>query len=158
LSQFSDTADRLVAFVNEGLTLTDACSRVGVAYDTARNWVSAGRRDQAGRYGAFAAALDAARASEPQRDDDREAGPVEREVDSFLRDRDLRDEARIAAAQARALARTVDGLASARGGSSGTALATVSRRLDECLASLDIQPTDALTELRERRAARLASA
>ncbi len=57
----------------------------------------------------------------------------------------------------RALARTVDGLTASRGGAAGLALASVSRRLEECVSLLQIQPKDALTELQERRRRRLAA-
>jgi len=154
LSQFADTADRLVASVTDGLTLTEACSRAGVAYDTARNWVSAGRREPSGKYGAFAAALDAARDSEGQH---QEPGPIESEVHALLSDRRLAAEERLAAVQARAFARAMDVLASTRGGSSGMAMVAVSRRLDECIDGLRLQPKDALTEIRERRSARIAA-
>jgi hypothetical protein len=71
--------------------------------------------------------------------------------------RKLQGEAAIAGVQARALARTVDALSRTRGGSAGLALASVSRRLEECVAFLRLQPKDGLTELQERRAARLAA-
>jgi hypothetical protein len=156
VSQFADHADRLVAFVSEGLTMRDGCARAGLSYDTARKWVSAGRRDPNGAYGAFVTALDAARCSSEAEDEDFEPGPVERQVEILIAGRELDGEAAIAAAQAQALARTVDTLSRTRGGSAGLALASVSRRLEECVGYLRLQPKDALTELQERRAARIA--
>ena len=119
--------------------------------------MAAGRRDPTSRYGRFVAALDSARTTGNNQEGDFERGPVECEVIHLIAGRDLDGEKRIAAVQACALARAVDTLTSSKGASAGLALASVSRRLEECISTLRIQPKDALTELRERRAARLAS-
>jgi hypothetical protein len=156
MSQFSDHSEQLVAMVSEGLPLTEACSRAGMPYDTARNWVTAGRRDPSGQYGAFVVALDRARMSANQEDDD--LGPVEREVERLIRGRELEGEVAIAAAQARALARKVDSLAASPGGSAGLALASVSRRLEDCVAVLRLEPRDFVTRLQEQVAAKRAAA
>lgn len=155
--QFDRHADQLVAMVSEGLTLTDACSRAGVAYDTARGWVTAGRRDPDGPYGAFVIALDSGRVTTADDDEPPEPGPVEREVQTLIVGRKLEGEVAVAAEQARALARKVDSLTAAPGGSAGMALASVSRRLEECVAFLKLAPKDWLTELQEQYAARRAA-
>jgi hypothetical protein len=159
MSQFRDSADRLVTLVGEGLTLTEACKRVGMPYNTVRDWVSAGRRDPQGRYGAFVRALDSGRALCARHEGhDREPGPVEREVERLLAGRVIEGEAAVAAAQARVLAAKVDALATAPGGSAGIALASLSRRVAECVAALNLPaPTDALDELLAHRRARLAA-
>jgi hypothetical protein len=147
MSQFSGHREQLVAMVSEGLPLTEACSRVGVSYNTVRNWVSAGRSNPSGDYGAFVAALDRGRMAGIENDD---PGPVEREVQSLLAGRELEGEATVTAAQARALARKVDALAGAPGGSAGLALASVSRRLEDCVAQLRLEKKDFVDELREQ--------
>jgi hypothetical protein len=155
MSQFAEHSGQLVAMVSEGLPLTEACKRAGVAYDTARNWVTAGRRDPDGEYGAFVTALDRGRMSAVREDDD--LGPVEREVERLIGGRELEGEVAVAAAQARALARKVDALAASPGGSAGLALASVSRRLEDCVALLRLERRDWLTRMQEERAARIAA-
>jgi hypothetical protein len=158
---FTDNADRLVTFVAEGLPMTEACRRIGVPYSTARKWVGAGRADPHGDYGAFVQALDAARErrrlDREEEDELYEPGPVEAEVQNLIGGRQLDGQAAIAAVQARALARAVDGLSRQTGGSAGLALASVSRRLDDVVAGLRLQPKNKLTELQERYAARRAA-
>jgi hypothetical protein len=148
MSQFAEHSEQLVAMVSEGLPLTEACKRAGVAYDTARNWVTAGRRDPDGEYGAFVTALDRGRMSAVREDDD--LGPVEREVERLIGGRELEGEVAVAAAQARVLARKVDSLAASPGGSAGLALASVSRRLEDCVAVLRLEPRDFVTRLQEQ--------
>jgi len=151
MNQFDNNADRLVAIVGEGLTLTDACKQISLPYNTARKWVSAGRADPGSKYGDFVRDLDAARTlAESDGDEDHEPGPVESEVQHLIAGRKLDGEGRIFAVQARMLARSVDTLAQTKGGSAGLALASVSRRLEECIAAIRLQPGDWLTELQER--------
>src|SRR5262249_12583310 len=89
---------------------------------------------------------------------DYELGRAEREVVKLISGRELDPEGSIAAVQARILARSLDKLSESRSGSAGLALAAVSRRLEECVCMLRLQPTNELTELQERRAARLEAA
>jgi hypothetical protein len=159
MSTAFDNADRILSSVAEGSTLTEACQRAGVNLHTCRKWISAGRSDSESKYASFATALDAARTQRrlyhEEEEGDYELGPVEQQVVILIRGRQLDDQAKIAATQARALARQVDTLAASRSGSAALGLAAVSRRLDELVASLRIQPADALTEMQERRIARL---
>jgi hypothetical protein len=151
MSKFNEHSDRLVAMVSEGLTLTDACKNAGVPFDTARNWITRGRRDPSGEYGAFAVALDRARmAQAPAKDDHEEPGPVEREVRTLIAGQELKGETAVTAAQALALARKVDSLSAMTGGSAGLALASVSRRLEDCVAQLRLPRHDWVDDLREQ--------
>jgi hypothetical protein len=159
---FTDSnTDRIISLVTEGLPLTEACDRVGVNPHTCRKWVSAGNRDPQGKYGPFATALQAAREQRrldrEEEDLNYEPGPVEAEVRKLIGGRELDGQAAIAAVQARALARAVDGLSRQTGGSAGMALASVSRRLDDVVAGLRLQPKNKLTALQERYAARRAA-
>jgi hypothetical protein len=74
---------------------------------------------------------------------------------ALIAGRNLDAHGRIAAAQGRALARQVDSLAASRSGSAALGLAAVSRRLDDIIVSLHVQPADAVTEIVEARRARL---
>jgi hypothetical protein len=160
-TSFTDNADKLVTFVEEGLPMTEGCRRIGIPYSTARKWVGAGRTDPNGPYGSFVARLDAAREqtrlNREEEDLDYEPGPVEAEVQNLIGGRQLDGQAAIAAVQARALARAVDALSRQSGGSAGLALASVSKRLDDVVAGLRLQPKNRLTELQERYAARRAA-
>jgi hypothetical protein len=82
----------------------------------------------------FVKALDAARAQtrldRQEEEEGYEPRRVEREVGKLIAGRNLDDHGRIAAAQARSLARQVDNLAASRSGSAALGLAAVSRRLD----------------------------
>ena len=155
--RFEQAAGPLIEAVSDGSTLTDACATLGVPVNTARNWVSAGRREPEGPYGTFVSSLDDARARAAEFDtEDREIGRVERAVEALIGSRDLTGDGRVLAAQARALAHQVDALSASRGGQAGLALASVSRRLQECVDRLGNEPKDLLTELQERRAERRA--
>lgn len=62
-SRFTDPVrggllDRIAA----GASLVDACRDVGVREKTVKGWITRGRREEAGDYAAFVAAVDAARA------------------------------------------------------------------------------------------------
>jgi hypothetical protein len=147
--------------VGEGQTLADASENVGLSPKTAYNWSSEGRRDPEGRCGGFSRSLDAARTQarldREEELEDYEPGPVEREVIMLISGRQLDQHGRIAAAQARSLARQVDTLAASRTGSAALGLAAVSRRLDDVIVALKLQPEDALTQIGRERAARLAA-
>jgi hypothetical protein len=158
--KFENVNAKIIELVTGGETLIGACETAGVNPHTARNWISEGRRSPQGRYGGWVKALDAARASvrlDREEEDGYEPGPVEREVRKLIAGRNLDDHGRIAAAQARSLARQVDNLAASRSGSAALGLAAVSRRLDDIIVSLRVQPKDAVTEIVEARRARLAS-
>jgi hypothetical protein len=158
-SRFEDVADAVFDAVSEGFTLTEAASTVGISVNTVRNWIQAGRQRPDGPYGAWVAALDAVRAAgavdDDDEGDDERVGPVEGRVEALINGRELDPEGEVHAAQARALARTVDALSQTRTGSAGMALASVSRRLEECIAHLELRPKDAVTELQERHRQRL---
>jgi outer membrane murein-binding lipoprotein Lpp len=157
-SKFENVHPRVLAAVEEGLSLTDACARVGIPYNTVCNWLSDGRHNQEGRHGAFAAAVDAARSNgRLDHDEGYEPGPVEREVCHLIAGRALDQHGHIAAAQARALAQQVDRLATSRTAAAALGMTAASRRLDDLVAGLRVQPEDALTQLGRERAARLAS-
>jgi hypothetical protein len=109
-SRFEGVHARLVELVAAGETLTEACERVEVPYTTVRKWIADGHRNPEGRYGRFTEALDAARASvqlDRQEEGGYDPGPVEREVRKLIAGHNLDDHGRIAAAQARVLARQV---------------------------------------------------
>jgi hypothetical protein len=72
-SLFDKHATALVALITEGFSLHDACDERGLRYKTAQTWLSKGRREPDGRYGAFTAAVEAARAKPVQ---DNTPGPV----------------------------------------------------------------------------------
>jgi hypothetical protein len=157
--KFENVNAKLLAHVGEGETLIDACSRVGVNPHTARNWVTEGHRDPEGRYGEFARGLDAARTRArlaSEEDDGYEPGAVEREVIALIIGRKLDAHGRVAAVQARACARQIDVLSAARSGSAALGLVAASRRLDDVIVALQIQPKDALTEIQESYKARRA--
>lgn len=59
-SRFEELEAGLVASVRAGLSLEDAASRAGVSVNTVRGWAREGRKRRDGRFGAFAAVLDAA--------------------------------------------------------------------------------------------------
>jgi hypothetical protein len=158
--KFDSVNAKLIELVAGGETLLDACERAGVNPHTARNWLQEGRRTPEGRYGRFAEGLDAARTKarlDHEEEDGYQPGPVEREVRALVNGRDLDQHGRIAAAQGRALARQVDNLAASRSGSAALGLAAVSRRLDDIIVSLHVQPADELTRILEGRRARLAA-
>jgi hypothetical protein len=156
-SNFENLNARIIELVTDGETLADACDGVGLPYATARGWVKEGRKRPEGRFGGFAQALDDARSNGSrtesrdgarfQPDEEYEPGAVEREVGSLVAGRALDGQARIAAVQARALARQVDNLAASRSGSAALGLAAISRRLDDVLVSLRLQPEDELTRI-----------
>jgi hypothetical protein len=157
-SKFENTHAKIVELVADGETMVGACERIGLPCKTVEKWLTEGRAEPAGKYAKFAQALDAAR--RPSRDDDDLAewrGPVEREVAALIVSRELDDEARVIAAQARVLARTVDTLSMSSGSSAGLALAAVSRRLDDCVSRLRAAPKDEVTRIVEARRARLAA-
>ena len=71
-SRFEDLqASVLVSVRDDGLTLEDAAARAGVPANTVRGWARQGRKQPDGRFGSFAAALDASR------DDARDATPMD---------------------------------------------------------------------------------
>src|SRR5262249_11563071 len=120
-------------------------------------WLAEGHRNPGGRYGGFAKALDAARTETrlvSEEDRGYEPGPTEREVIILCSGRDLDQYGRIAAAQGRALARQIDVLTNARTAAAALGLAAASRRLDDVLVGLQIQPKDAVTEIGEAYLAR----
>jgi hypothetical protein len=147
--------------VGEGQTLADASENVGLSPKTAYNWSSEGRRDPEGRCGGFSRSLDAARTQarldREEELEDYDPGPVEREVCALIAGRNLDHHGRIAAATGRALARQVDTLSASRTGSAALGLAAVSRRLDDVIVALKVQPEDAITQIGRERAARLAA-
>jgi hypothetical protein len=157
--KFDSVNAKIIELVAAGETVVGACEQVGVNPHTCRNWITTGRRSPEGRYGGFVKALDATRASvrlDREEEDGYEPGPVEREVRALIAGRDLDAHGRIAAAQGRALARQVDSLVASRSGSAALGLAAVSRRLDDVIVALHIQPRDAVSEIVEARRARLA--
>lgn len=60
-STFDASASGMVAAVAAGVSFDSACRSADVNVNTARSWLASGRRDAAGRYGEFAALVDAAR-------------------------------------------------------------------------------------------------
>jgi hypothetical protein len=60
MSSFERDADRLLALTGEGLSLVDACERLGIPYGTARKWIAAGHRTPSGKYGDFVARMETA--------------------------------------------------------------------------------------------------
>jgi hypothetical protein len=158
-STFSpELADALVTAVGQGLTLTEACARYGVSYNSARNWVTAGNRDPLGRYGDFTRQLDAARQHPVGGDDDPPGlGPVAASLATLLDGRELDAQQRVLGAQCRTLAATIDRLGGEKGGNAAAAIATASRRLSELLDDLEIEVEDDLDRLVAARAHRLAN-
>lgn len=152
-SNFENLNARIIELVADGETLADACDGVGLPYATARGWIKEGRKRPEGRFGGFAQALDDARSNgrtsptPGNSDEDYEPGPVAREVGSLIAGRALDGQGRIAAVQARALARQVDNLATSKSGSAALGMSAVSRRLDDVLVSLRLQPEDELTRI-----------
>jgi hypothetical protein len=61
MSRFDEFAGPLIDAVTAGETLDQACGKAGLSVNTARTWARRGRKEPDGRYGGFAAALDAAR-------------------------------------------------------------------------------------------------
>jgi hypothetical protein len=84
------------------------------------------------------------------------AGSLETEVNKLLASRELPGEMPLIAAEARTLARSGDRLGQTHGGAAAMALATVSRRLEETMARLQVPKEDNIDRLqravRERRA------
>lgn len=60
-SEFDRVNSLVLDGVRDGLTLEDASSRAGVSVNTVAGWARTGRKEPAGRFGAFASALDDAR-------------------------------------------------------------------------------------------------
>jgi hypothetical protein len=162
MSRFEESADRVLEAIGGGANLRESCQKAAVPYATARTWVSAGRRDPSGKYGAWVRRLDAAKAGAAA-DADAEAlvgnpsapGPVESRLQSLVAGRELAGEAALAFAQAKTLAHTIDRLADTPGAAAATALASCSRRLEEVVPALALPRDDALTRLRARRSSRL---
>jgi hypothetical protein len=63
LSRFEQVAPKLARAVKAGASFDEACQKHGVNVHTAQTWLRNGRRDPEGRYGTFAAAVDAAKSS-----------------------------------------------------------------------------------------------
>lgn len=145
---------RIVQLVGEGLTVTDTCESVGISPKTGHNWASEGRRNPAGRYGKFAQDLDAARSGARLDLEGHEPGPIEREVGALIAGRALDTHGRIAAATGLALARKIDVLAESGNATAAMNMAAASRRLDDVLASLRLQPEDEVTRIGQRYVAR----
>jgi hypothetical protein len=80
MSRFEETATELVELVGAGATFQEACRSLAVAVNTGRSWLRKGRSDPDGRYGAFATAIDAARAEQVVATDDGPLTPGEWEV------------------------------------------------------------------------------
>jgi hypothetical protein len=161
MSSFERDADRVLAFIGEGLSIADACERARVPYGTVRKWITNGHRNPGGKYGRFTDRMASARIVEKPKqhpDDEPEPGPVESEVAKLLAGRDLRGEMPLVAAEARTLARSADRLSETRGGAAATALAVTSRRLEELIARLAVPAEDNIDRLREQRRARRATA
>jgi hypothetical protein len=150
-SNFDSVNGKIIELVNDGETLADACERVGLPYATARGWISEGRRNPEGHRGGFVRAIDAARngsSSNGLHHDDEEGhepGPVERGVCALIAGRALDANGHIAAVQGRALARQIDLLSAKGTGSAALGMAAASRRLDDVIASLKLQPEDEVT-------------
>jgi hypothetical protein len=149
-SRFDDVSGRIMDEVAAGATLLDASDRAGVPVNTARGWVTRGRRDPDGPYGEFVATLAAAKTPDAGLDEDAEVGPIETEVEVVIVSRNLDDEGILVAAQARSLAAKCDELTVLPGAAAGTALAAASRRLGELVERLRLEPKDEITELQER--------
>lgn len=154
MSRFDPDAERLIPLAGEGMTLQDACEKAGVPYETARAWITKGRRDPTSRYAAGLRRLESARTIERER----EAGPVERRLDALLRGRELTGENALAAEQARTLAAKIDQLGATPGAAAGQALAHCSRRLEEIIPGLGVPREDSVDRLRQQRAQRIAEA
>src|SRR5262249_1521326 len=147
VSRFESMNAKLVELVAGGSPLTDACERVGVPYATVRKWIGTGRREPDSKYARFAQALDAARTQTRlahEELDGYEPGPVERECIILISGRQLDPHGRVVAASVRAVARQIDVLAAARSGTAALGITSASRRLDELIAELRVQPKDAL--------------
>jgi hypothetical protein len=63
LSQFEHTSEAIVASVQAGASIEEAALHSGVPVATVRRWLRDGRKSPQGRCGAFASAVDEARAS-----------------------------------------------------------------------------------------------
>ncbi len=157
-SKFDIFAPRIVASMMEGFALTEACRAVGVSPDTARKWVAKGRREPESAHGVWVAEVEAARTRPAPDHESYEPGPVERRVDELVATRDLDEDGRLVAAQARACARSVDRLAAAKGGAAAMGLASVSRRLEELVGQLRVAKKDWVDDLREQVASQRAQA
>jgi hypothetical protein len=64
----------LIDLIGDGLSLADAARQVEVSQKTVRNYLSRGRNDPDGKYGAFAAAVDGAKADAAEKEE-----PIDRE-------------------------------------------------------------------------------
>ena len=63
-SQFDTVAPLLCDAIESGATIEDACRAQDVKVATIRTWLSKGRAEPSGRYGDFAAKIDAGRAAQ----------------------------------------------------------------------------------------------
>lgn len=61
-ADFERDHERLLGLLRDGLALVDAAREADVAQRTAERWLTKGRRDPEGKYGQFAAQVDALRA------------------------------------------------------------------------------------------------
>lgn len=68
MDTFSERSGAVLGSLLAGASAADAARQHGVSSRTVERWVQKGRLDSAGRYGAFAAAVDARRALEPEED------------------------------------------------------------------------------------------
>jgi hypothetical protein len=119
-SIFDKHANALVALCSEGLTTLDACAQRGLRYKTCEAWLSKGRREPDGRYGAFTKAVDEARAKPV--DDNKQPGEVYQATRLTLLGLKLGQEHELGKAQALALAETIDELRHTKGGAAATGM------------------------------------
>ena len=144
MASFAKDSERLLELVGTGLSMAEACQGASIPYGTAKKWVDAGRKAPDGPYGAWLARLTAAKAGAPDDDDasprragDPGPGPVELRVDALLRGCEPSQQAALAGAQAKALARRIDQLSTSPGAAAATAMAHCSRRLEELTPQLE---------------------
>jgi hypothetical protein len=152
---FDRHAKALVALCSEGLSMRDACEQRKVNYKTVETWLGKGRRDPGGRYGAFARAVDEARAKPVV--DNKEPGPVYAATRLTLMGLNLGPEHELGKAQALALAHMLDDLRNTKGGAAATGAAKLSERLEAVMSKLPLPRTPSgLDYLVAKRKARLA--
>lgn len=156
MTLFEKHANALVALCSEGLSMRDACEQRGLRYKTIQGWLEKGRKEPEGRYGEFTRGVEAARAKPVE---DSKPGEVYEATRLTLRGMEpLGPEHQLGAAQALALAETIDELRHTKGGAAATGMAKLSERLEQVMVKLPVQRTPTkLDELVRRRNERLAA-